>query len=164
MGTPNFHNQNASRIFATCMNTEEKFSECSECEAKHYEWESDYVTEGNKNCPECEGEDCIEHDEESRSAEDFEWADMKENIATELARIATTIGASHCDGGEDQHELRSFPSTVLGRLYAEKEYKGFSVGVTLTAVARSGYYEGANLDWNIEYEFDLPRHRNDLPR
>jgi hypothetical protein len=86
MGTSNFHNVNAGRIYA--------------CEIEN----------------------------------DFDYDDLKENIINELELD---------ERGSDPHELRSFPSNVLGTLTKRN--------VTITVIIRSGYYEGCNLDWSIEY-------------
>ena len=47
MGASNFHRGNTSKVFAVLMNREEKYSKCSECEEKYWEWEGNYVEEGD---------------------------------------------------------------------------------------------------------------------
>ena len=53
----------------------------------------------------------------------------------------------------DVTSLRSYPATVFGSLSFDKmiEVKNFecSIDVTIELVIRDGYYEGANLDYNI---------------
>lgn len=39
MGASNFARGNTSKVFAVLMNTEEKYSKCSECDEKNFEWE-----------------------------------------------------------------------------------------------------------------------------
>ena len=59
-------------------------------------------------------------------------------------------------GGRDPHELRSFPSRVIGEITSEAEFAGglISGEIVITAVMRSGYYEGACLDWHITKRID----------
>ena len=59
-------------------------------------------------------------------------------------------------GGRDPHELRSFPSRVIGEITSEIEFAGglISGEIVITAVMRSGYYEGACLDWHITKRID----------
>lgn len=101
MGTSNFHNVNASKIYACSI---------GENDSRFYDFEElkeqvIYMLENNKNY--------------------FEGFDVK-----------------------DSHELRSYPSNVVGSLSKTKN----NLRVTISAVIRSGYYAGANLDWIIEYE------------
>lgn len=79
--------------------------------------------------------------------EEWDYQDLKGNIISELKSGPYYFR----EGGRDTNELRSFPSNVLGRISKEHEYKDFAVEVTVSAIIRSGYYEGCNLDWNIEY-------------
>ncbi len=77
--------------------------------------------------------------------------------------MAKKLGVSYRDGGNDNSELRSYPSSCIGRLYSEKNYKDFSVGIELTAILRSGYYEGGNLDWQIEYDLNGDNGNDTIP-
>jgi hypothetical protein len=54
-------------------------------------------------------------------------------------------------GKTDHNECRSFPSRTLGSIRKYHQYKDFYVEVCVTPVIRSGYYEGVNLDWNVDY-------------
>ena len=45
-------------------------------------------------------------------------------------------------------------TTELGRLQVSKEYADVEVTVTINSILRHGYYEGANLDWYIQFEVD----------
>ena len=54
----------------------------------------------------------------------------------------------------DPYELRSFPSQSIGAVSRVTAYPNFTLEVIVTAVARSGYYEGCNLDWHARYEID----------
>jgi hypothetical protein len=78
-----------------------------------------------------------------------EWAydDLVENLTSELNNDADYVDY----GKTDKHELRSFPSRTLGSIRKYHQYKDFYVEVCVTPVIRSGYYEGVNLDWNVDY-------------
>lgn len=76
---------------------------------------------------------------------DFEYEDLKSNVTADLdlwERRRET----------DRNELRSYPSEVFGTLTRTKRYSEFEVSVHLTVIARSGYYGGVNLDWQLTYE------------
>jgi hypothetical protein len=78
-----------------------------------------------------------------------EWAydDLVENLTSELSNNPDYVDY----GKTDKHELRSFPSRSLGSIRKYHQYKDFYVEVCVTPVIRSGYYEGVNLDWNVDY-------------
>ena len=97
MATSNFHNVNASHIFACSLENE---------------W-------------------------------DFE--DLKDNLTYEFKNLDgfDTLTKS------DPSELRSFPSTSICSVSRQHIYNNFSLDVIVTIVARSGYYEGCNLDWHV---------------
>jgi len=99
MATSNFHNENASAIFAVQ----------------------------------------LEHE--------FDYDDLVENLKSELNNDPDYVDY----GKTDKHELRSFPSRTLGSIRKYAQYKDFYVEVCITPVIRSGYYDGVNLDWNVDY-------------
>jgi len=99
MATSNFHNVNASAIFAVQ----------------------------------------LEHE--------FDYDDLVENLKSELNNDPDYVDY----GKTDKHELRSFPSRTLGSIRKYAQYKDFYVEVCVTPVIRSGYYDGVNLDWNVDY-------------
>ena len=102
MATSNFHNVNASHIFA--------------CSTEN-EW-------------------------------DFE--DLIENLSYEFRNHAAWYGGNK----SDPNELRSYPSRVLGSLTKDFSYKDFSLEVWVSPLVRSGYYDGVNLDWNVDYSIN----------
>jgi hypothetical protein len=99
MATSNFHNENASAIFAV------------------------------------------------RLEDEWAYDDLVENLTSELSNNPDYVDY----GKTDKHELRSFPSRTLGSIRKYHQYKDFYVEVCVTPVIRSGYYEGVNLDWNVDY-------------
>ena len=99
MATSNFHNENASAIFAVQ----------------------------------------LEHE--------FDYDDLVDNLKSELNNDPDYVDF----GKADKNELRSFPSRTLGSIRKYVQYKDFYVEVCVTPVIRSGYYDGVNLDWNVDY-------------
>lgn len=90
---------------------------------------------------------------------DFEKSWEYEDQISLIEDILSEKG--YYEGGSDANELHSYPSRVLGQKSVFKEYAGLEFGVKIVAVARSGYYAGANFDWSIEvlvdgceYDFD----------
>ena len=99
MATSNFHNENASAIFAVQ----------------------------------------LEHE--------FDYDDLVDNLKSELNNDPDYVDF----GKADKNELRIFPSRTLGSIRKYVQYKDFYVEVCVTPVIRSGYYDGVNLDWNVDY-------------
>ena len=79
--------------------------------------------------------------------DEWEYDDLVSNLGFELD--------THADysiyGKSDPHELRSFPSKSLGSFSNSFSIGDDEVEVYVTPVIRSGYYEGANLDWHVRY-------------
>ncbi len=99
MATSNFHNVNASHIFACSLENE------------------------------------------------WDYEDLVDNLKSELSNDSDYVDY----GKTDHNECRSFPSRTLGSIRKYHQYKDFYVEVCVTPVIRSGYYEGVNLDWNVDY-------------
>jgi hypothetical protein len=81
-----------------------------------------------------------------------EWAydDLVENLKSQLNNDPNYVDY----GKSDPNELRSFPSRSLGSIRKYHQYKDFYVEVCVTPVIRSGYYDGVNLDWNVDYSIN----------
>jgi len=79
----------------------------------------------------------------------YEYDDLIDNIQSGLK----STGYYNMLTKSDPNELRSFPSTSIGALdnYVE-DANGNGIVVTITAVVRSGYYDGVNLDWHCHFE------------
>jgi DNA-binding Lrp family transcriptional regulator len=99
MATGNFHNVNASRIFAV------------------------------------------------QIEEEWDYEDLKSNLLCELEAKGFVKGY-----GNDPNELRSFPSSILASKSVYKDFCGVEVEVEITAIVRSGYYSGVNLDWQLDFK------------
>lgn len=143
MGTSNFHNKNASRVYAAFMNEEEKYSECSECGEKNFEHDEDgYVKDGVTTCPVCNAEESITHDTEDRVLDTWQYEEGIEYMKERLAE-----SKFYSDGGKDDND-RNFHGRSMGYLGKEKLYGDVRIEVRIQLMLRSGYYEGANLDYN----------------
>jgi len=142
MGTSNFYNKNASSVFAVLMNEEVNF--CTDCGNFHYEEVS--------KCDSCDSENL---NKEYKSVEDFEVEDFKDNIKDSLQNSKYDFRP---DVGNNSHNLRSFEGTILGSVIEDKTILNVSIEVQITCILRSGYYEGANLDWEITHYIDGYEH------
>jgi len=80
----------------------------------------------------------------------YEYDDLIDNIQSGLKET----GYYNMLTKSDPNELRSFPSTSIGSLdnYVESSDDDSGIVVTITAVVRSGYYDGVNLDWHCHFE------------
>ena len=119
MATSNFHDSDASKIYAVLMN-----------------YDSYICDEDGNETDETETVSCDEYD--------------YENLMYELKEAFKKLG-TYSDHGDDERELRSFRSHVIGTVSESKLFLDQEVSVDLTLVIRSGYYEGANLDYNLSY-------------
>lgn len=79
----------------------------------------------------------------------YEYDDLIDNVKYSLKET----GYFNLLTKSDPNELRSYPSTSIGSLdsYIE-DSEGNGICVTITAVVRSGYYDGVNLDWHPHFE------------
>jgi len=107
MATSNFHNVNASKIFAMASDSENEF----------------------------------EFDE-------FAYNDFIDNIDSALSEAGYNDYTI-----DDPHELRSYPSRVLGSKEISQNIDGIDICVNIFPVVRSAYYDGCNLDHFTTIEF-----------
>jgi hypothetical protein len=82
--------------------------------------------------------------------DEWSYEDLVENLKSELNNDSDYVDY----GKSDPNELRSFPSRSLGSIRKYHQYKDFYVEVCVTPVIRSGYYDGVNLDWNVDYSIN----------
>ena len=139
MGTSNFSRlNNASKYYTVFMNVEEKYVECYECNEKFYEYEPEYETaEIELCCGKC-GSDAIEFKEEDRSLESWEIDDWKSYFRERLEDIG---GEYDDESGEDRQ--------YIGAFNFSKWYADVLVELKFHLYYAVGYYEGANLDYEI---------------
>ena len=148
MGASNFARGNTSKVFAVLMNREEKYSKCSECEEKYWEWEGNYVEEGDTDCPDCDCKDCIEHGTEYRSAERYEYEDFKEYLR-ETAKESKKQFLYLEEEGSDND--RNYCATNLFSYSTSKMFGDIEIEVRIIGQIVSAYYEGASLDFVVEF-------------
>ncbi len=148
MGASNFARGNTSKVFAVLMDREEKYSKCSECEEKYWEWEGNYVEEGDTDCPDCDCKDCIEHGTEYRSAERYEYEDFKEYLR-ETAKESKKQFLYLEEEGSDND--RNYCATNLFSYSISKMFGDIEIEVKIIGQIVSAYYEGASLDFVVEF-------------
>lgn len=83
---------------------------------------------------------------EMRSCEEWEYQDLKD-YTIELMEQSKF---SYSEDGSFNNN-RNFEGTLIGSLKAEKWFGDVEVEVRVNLILRSGYYEGANLDYEVEY-------------
>jgi len=126
MGTSNFYNVNASKIFAVLM-----------------PYETPVLDENFNETDELETLECDEFDLEY----------LIDSIINDMRELGDDLYYDFKDK-RSLKELRSFPSSYLGSLTKEKVFDDMNVLVYVHAFLRSGYYEGANLDWECDISID----------
>lgn len=82
--------------------------------------------------------------------DEFDYQDLVDNLQYGLKET----GYYNLLTKSDPNELRSFPQQSIGSLdnYVESADGESGIVVTVTAVIRSGYYDGVNLDWHCSFE------------
>ena len=141
MGTSNFSRlNNASKYYTIFMDIKEKFVKCDECDTKFLEWESEYEEiESTKCCTNCKSSD-LTFDEEYRSLESWEIDDWKLYFRDRLEDV----------GGEyDDDIISNSERAYIGFFKFSKWYADVLVELKFHLYYAVGYYEGANLDYEI---------------
>jgi hypothetical protein len=139
MGTSNFARGNASKVFAVLMNEEVEFSICSKCGEHHYEEQ--------KRCDNGCEDSVLEIQNESRAVEQFDvedFVDFVREVAKESA--PKDIQYSKEDGSDRD---RNYCASNLFSYRMSKWYGDLEVELQIVAKMRSGYYEGASLDFEF---------------
>ena len=148
MSASNFHRGATSKVFAVLMDREEKYSKCSECEEKYWEWEGNYVEEGDTDCPDCDCKDCIEHGTEYRSAESYEYDEFKEYLRETAQENKKQFLYLEEDGSDND---RNYCATNLFSYSTSKMFGDIEIEVRIIGQIVSAYYEGASLDFVVEF-------------
>jgi hypothetical protein len=86
--------------------------------------------------------------EKEMVAPDQDDSDNLKDWVKELFNEQTKFSFSE-DGSFNNN--RNFEGTLMGSLKAEKWFGDINVEVRVNLILRSGYYEGANLDYEVEY-------------
>jgi hypothetical protein len=143
MGTSNFARGNTSRVFAVLMDEEVEFSICSKCGEHHYEEQ--------KRCDNGCEDSVLEIQNESRAVEQFDVEDFVDFVR-EVAKESAPKDIQYSqEDGRDRNASNLF-SYKMSKWYGDLE-----VELQIVAKMRSGYYEGASLDFEFTifdgYEF-----------
>lgn len=150
MGASNFARpENASKYFVVLTNTEEKFVKCEECESKYYEYDEQYEeTEECKHCLDCLSED-LEWGEEDRYPDEWEADDLKTNIRESLREKFPDIR----DNTYYDYD-NNYPSSGITEIRKSLYFAGLNIDISITIIITSAYYEGATLDYLINFDID----------
>lgn len=76
----------------------------------------------------------------------LDFDDLIKNLETDISSLKNSTNIEY-----NANFLRSYPGQVLGNVSIDKTFLGQDVRITIIPVIRSGYYEGANLDWELEF-------------
>lgn len=83
------------------------------------------------------------------SCNEYDYNDLVCNLKYELSK--------NSDFQKDYGKIdnnRNFDGTIIGSLVKSKCFADCEIYICLTSVIRSGYYEGANLDWELNISVD----------
>jgi hypothetical protein len=136
MGTSNFYNKNASRVYVVLESYESPILDEN----------GDETDEVEMVCP--DSTDC-----------DI----LSEYVAEVLLEKSTAKGVKfhQFDKKNSYYNIRSFGATYLASIYKTFVHCGIEFDLTLNAFTRSGYYEAANLDWELELAYGQSNNRYD---
>ena len=158
MGASNFARGNTSKVFAVLMNRAETYKECSECGERHYDY--DYSEESFKNLTCCEGA-TFEEETDYVSPDECEYNDLKDYIretAQEEIKDLKEVWYREESGSDN---ARNYSATDLFSFNTSKMFGDIEIEVKIIAQIVSAYYEGASLDFAVE--FNGEEYTNDEP-
>ncbi len=80
------------------------------------------------------------------------WQDTRDNVSSSLEKISKEKRRSYYeDDSLKVNDLRSFPATSIGNILTIFEFCNTEFKVELIPHTTSGYYEGFNLDFDINF-------------
>lgn len=80
------------------------------------------------------------------------WQDTRDNVSSSLEKISKEKRRSYYeDNSLKVNDLRSFPSTSIGSYSDYFQFCNIEFKVELIPHTSSGYYEGFNLDFDIQF-------------
>lgn len=90
-----------------------------------------------------------------QTQDEFIWEDTRSNVSSSLEVIAKQKRRSYYeDDSLKVNDLRSFPSTSIGAYWDYFTFCNTEFKVELIPHTTSGYYEGFNLDFEIQFNVD----------
>jgi hypothetical protein len=121
MSTGNFYYKNASKVFAIGLSYEQPILD----------------------------EDGNETDEnESVSCDEFQYQEQIANVQYHMEENKGKFSYSDYEQ-KSQSDNRNFSARFVGSLSASKYFGDVNIDIQINAFSRSGYYEGACLDWEL---------------
>ena len=102
-------------------------------------------------------------DDEFNETDEMETVCMDEmEVADELDYFKSLLKDSLKEGMkfydyqnyDGQYDNRNFPAHYLGTVYTSKKFGDIDCEVIIHCFVRSGYYEGANMDWELQINVD----------
>lgn len=126
MGTNNFYNRNASKVYAVLMDKEQNVLD----------------DEGNET-----------EETEEVPVEDYDIKFFDEYLQEKIGQSKFESWIPKSTTWEEDSN-RNFEGRVMGELSIDKNYGDVEIKVEIQAICRNGYYEGANLDWNLNFYVD----------
>ena len=81
--------------------------------------------------------------------EDYMWQECQELLGEHICELDSTFEFD--SNLRSDKELRSFPASSIGYWLTELRYLNNVFGLRVNLFIRSGYYEAANLDYEIEW-------------
>ena len=149
MGASNFAKSNTSKVFAVLMNTEETFKECSECGHKHYDYE--YSLDTLNECENgCEGA-TFEEQTAYVSPDEYEYDEFKEYLKETAEEEIKNIKGIRFKEESGSDNDRNYCATNLFSYSTSKMFGDIEVEVSIIGQIVSAYYEGASLDFVVEF-------------
>lgn len=136
MGTSNFYNKNASRVYVVLESYETPILDEN----------GDETDEVETVCPDSTDYDLL-----------------TEYVADVLLEKSTAKGVKfhQYDKKNSCYDSRNYEAPYLGSIYKTFVHCGIQFDLTLNAFMRHGYYEAANLDWEVELSFEGNRYDDD---
>lgn len=126
MGTSNFYYRNASKVFAIGL-----------------DYEKNVIDEDGNETNETENVSC----------ESYEYEEQIENVQYNLQENKGKFSYSEYET-KSQSDNRNFSASFIASLSTNKSFGDVNVEVEINCFSRSGYYEGACLDWELNINVD----------
>jgi hypothetical protein len=136
MGTNNFYNKNATRVYVVLES-----------------YETPILDENGNETDELE----------TVCPDSFDYDLLTEYVADVLLEKSTAKGVKfhQFDKKNSCYDNRNFGASYLASIFKRYVYCGIEFDLTLNAFIRGGYYEAANLDWEVELSFEGNRYDDD---
>jgi hypothetical protein len=122
MGTSNFYTKNATKTFVVCASYQQPVLD----------------DDGNET-----------EEMETHYPESYEIDEEIQYFKDTLKVKAKEAKLSYYDNKNESDNCRNFEGTKMCTVYTSKSFAGCEVEINIECIIRSGYYEAANLDYDI---------------